>query len=157
MNEMRASDCIAQMVWNAAVNDDRAGNEKPKDVLERARLWYDRLCGVAANGRCYYADVARKPFDEFLCETESNMGILDFWDGDVITDDKGRTGIVKYISVECTIRGGGYAKVIYPTGKTENVGWKYMKHAVLPAEFLAIAKAQLLNSCPEVCPLRKED
>jgi len=156
MNEKRTSDCIAQMVWNAAVNDDRAENERPKNILERARLWYDRLCGIAANNRCYYTNVAKKPFDEFLCEIEGGMGVLDFWDGDVITDDKGRTGIVKYIVVECTIRGGGHAKVIYPTGETENVGWEHMKHAVLPAEFLAIAKVQLMAKC-EKCRLMEED
>lgn len=156
MNEKRTSDCIAQMVWNAAANDGRAENEKPKGVLERARLWYDRLCGITAKGRCYYDAVAKKPFDEFLCAVETTMGILDFWDGDVITDDKGRTGIVKSISIECAIRGGGHAKVLFPTGKVENICWECIGHAALPAEFLAIAKVQLMAKC-EKCRLMEED
>ncbi len=150
---------VAQMVLDAIVNDERReGGETPLgDVLERAKLWYDRAKTLFGQQRFYYGYCIQNGFDKFLCSQESNLGILDFWDGDVVEfrSDSGvvKTGVVKSISINATIHGGGSAIVVFPDGVEKHCDWKNLYHAKIPQAILDIAKAQIMASGE--CPFKK--
>ena len=147
---------VAQMVLDAIVNDDRReGGKTPLgDVLERAKLWFDRANTLVGWKRFYYDNCVQEGFDKFLCSQESNLGILDFWQGDVVEfrSDNGvvKTGVVKSVSVNATIHGGGAAIVVFPDGEEKHCDWKNLYHAKMPQSILDIAKAQIVSSgkCP---------
>ena len=150
---------VAQMVRDAIVNDP---SHKLTDVHDRAELWHQRARMLQDEGRLYYKSVADLQLDEFLCVQESNLGILDFWEGDIVDylvmqgSEKildRRTGVVKKTAIDPTIRGGGHAEVLFTNGKTENCSWKYICHSTIPQEMVDIAKAQLIatTKCPIVC------
>ena len=147
---------VAQMVLDAIVNDERREDGKTPlgDVLERAKLWFDRAKALVGWKRCYYDYCVQYGFDKFLCSQESNLGILDFWEGDVVEfrSDDGvvKTGVVKSVSVSATIHGGGYAIVTFPDGEEKHCDWKNLYHAKMPQAILDIAKAQIVASgkCP---------
>lgn len=150
---------VAQMVRDAIVNDERREDGKTPlgDVLERAKLWFARAKALVDLKRCYYDNCVQYGFDKFLCSQESNLGILDFWDGDVVEfrSDDGvvKTGVVKSVSISATIHGGGSAIVMYPDGKEAYCDWKNLYHAKIPQAILDIAKAQILASGK--CPFNK--
>lgn len=150
---------VAQMVRDAIVNDERRENGRTplNDVLGRAKLWFDRAKTLVGRKKCYYDSLVQGGFDKFLCSQESNLGILDFWDGDVVEfrGDKGAvmTGVVKSVSVSATIHGGGSAIVMYPDGKEAYCDWKDLYHAKIPQAILEIAKTQILASGK--CPFQK--
>lgn len=147
---------VAQMVRDAIVNDERRENgERPLgDVLGRAKLWFERAKTLVGRKKCYYDNLVQYGFDRFLCSQESNLGILDFWEGDVVEsrghDGVVMTGVVKSISISATIHGGGAAIVMYPDGKENHCDWKNLYHAKIPQAILDIAKTQMLASgkCP---------
>lgn len=147
---------VAQMVLDAIVNDERRedGKRPLDDVLERAKLWFDRAKALVGWKRCYYDNCVQYGFDKFLCSQESNLGILDFWEGDVVEfrSDDGvvKTGVVKSVSVSATIHGGGAAIVVFPDGEEKHCDWKNLYHAKIPQAILDIAKAQIVASgkCP---------
>lgn len=147
---------VAQMVLDAIVNDERREDGKTPigDVLERAKLWFGRAVALVGLKRCYYDNYVRNGFDKFLCSQESNFGILDFWQGDVVEfrSDNGivKTGVVKSISIKSTINGGGGAAVVFPDGEEKYCGWENLYHAKIPQAILDIAKAQIMASvkCP---------
>lgn len=147
---------VAQMVLDAIVNDERRedGNRPLDDVLERAKLWFDRAKALVGWKRCYYDNCVQYGFDKFLCSQESNLGILDFWEGDVVEfrSDDGvvKTGVVKSVSVSATIHGGGAAIVMFPDGEEKHCDWKNLYHAKIPQAILDIAKVQIVASgkCP---------
>lgn len=151
---------VAQMVRDAIVNDPRvAAGAGESSVFRRARVWYDRALTLKSKDRFYYTSVVDKSFEEFLCEQESNIGILDFWDGDIVDvfsldnggGDKVLTGVVKFIQVNATIHGGGRARVLFPDGGESNIVWQRLRHSKIPQELLDLAKTQLLAT--HVCPL----
>lgn len=149
---------VAQMVRDAIVNDERSeGEGAPRDVLGRAKLWFDRAKTLVGWKRCYYENCVQYGFDKFLCSQESNLGILDFWDGDVVEfrGDNGvvMTGVVESIRISATIHGGGAAIVMYPDGKEKHCDWKDLYHAKIPQAILDIAKTQMLASGK--CPFQK--
>lgn len=147
---------VAQMVQDAIVSDDRREDGKTPlgDVLERAKLWFDRANTLVGWKRFYYGNLVQYGFDKFLCSQESNLGILDFWQGDVVEfrSDSGvvKTGVVKSVSVNATIHGGGSAIVVFPDGEEKHCDWKNLYHAKIPQSILDIAKAQIKASgkCP---------
>lgn len=153
---LTSSSLVAQMVLDAIANDDRREEGKTPlgDVLERARLWFDRAKTLVGLKRFYYDNLVQYGFDKFLCSQESNLGILDFWDGDVVEfrSDSGvvKTGVVKYVSVKASIHGGGGAIVMFPDGVEKHCGWENLYHAKIPQAILDIAKAQIVASgkCP---------
>lgn len=112
-------------------------------------------------GRFYYSSIADLSLVEFLCVQESCLGILDFWDGDIVDVwvngdvTKKATGVVKEIGVDPTIRGGGYAKVLFMNGDTDTYNWKYIFHSEIPQELVNIAKTQF--KATHACPLMQED
>jgi len=151
---------IAQMVQDAIMNDPRvATGSGESSVFRRARAWYDRALTLKSKNRFHYSSVVDKTFEEFLCEHESNLGVLDFWDGDIVDDvsidssgeEKVRTGIVEFIQVNPTIHGGGHAKVLFPDGGEANIVWKRLRHSKIPQKLVDLAKTQLLAT--HVCPL----
>jgi len=143
---------VAQMVRDAIVNDDRREDGKTPlgDVLERAKLWFDRAKSLVGWKRCYYATCVQFGFDKFLCSQESNLGILDFWQGDVVEfrgdDGVVKTGVVKSIGINATIHGGGAAIVMFPDGVEKHCDWKNLYHAKMPQAILDIAKVQIIAS-----------
>ena len=147
---------VAQMVLDAIMNDERREDGKTplSDVLERAKLWFGRANALVGWKRCYYGSLVQYGFEKFLCSHESNLGILDFWDGDVVEfrSDSGvvKTGVVKSISINATIHGGGGAIVVFPDGEEKHCDWKNLYHAKIPQSILEIAKAQIMASgkCP---------
>ena len=147
---------VAQMVQDAIVNDERREDGKTPlgDVLERAKLWFDRANALVGWKRFYYDNCVQYGFDKFLCSQESNLGILDFWQGDVVEfrSDNGvvKTGVVKSVSVNATIHGGGAAIVVFPDGEEKHCDWKNLYHAKIPQSILDSAKAQIVASgkCP---------
>ena len=152
---------VAQMVRDAIVNDP---SNKIDDVHDRAELWHSRARMLNDEGRLYYKSVADLQLDEFLCVQESNLGILDFWEGDVVDylvmqgSEKildRRTGVVKKTAIDPTIRGGGHAKVLFTNGEIENCSWKYIFHSKIPQEIVDIAKTQFMATHP--CPLMEKD
>ena len=153
---LTSSALVAQMVLDAIVNDERREDGKTPigDVLERAKLWYDRAKALVGWKRCYYDNLIQYGFERFLCSQESNLGILDFWDGDVVEfrSDNGvvKTGVVKSVSINATIHGGGGAIVVFPDGEEKHCDWKNLYHAKIPQSILEIAKAQIVASgkCP---------
>lgn len=151
---------VAQMVLDAIVNDDRREDGKTPlgDVLERAKLWFDRANALVGWKRCYYDNLVQYGFERFLCSQESNLGILDFWDGDVVEfrSDSGvvKTGVVKSVSINATIHGGGCADVVFPDGEEKRCDWKNLYHAKIPQSILDIAKAQIMASGK--CPFSKK-
>lgn len=147
---------IAQLVLDAIHSDPRKDrNPMPTGVLPRAKLWFDRLQKLKRVNRNYYASIAEMDFPGFLCSSEPNMAILDFWDGDVVKDKNGVSGIVKDISISPTVQGGGHAHVLYPDGKIKSVRWDDMDHATLPEEYLQLAKTMLKAECK--CPFAGND
>jgi hypothetical protein len=157
--EITGSALVAQMVRDAIVNDPRTSGHTDDSLYERACRWYERANTlIERETDPSYARVA--PADtlaKFLCQREPAFGILDFWDGDVVSymNAKGETetGVVKSIHACVTIHGGGHALVLLPSGKEARVGWEALFHAELPQEILDIAKAQLKAS--GVCPFHK--
>jgi hypothetical protein len=157
--EITGNALVAQMVRDAIVNDPRTSGYTDGNLYERACLWYERANALVERrtdpsyARVALADTMAK----FLCQHESAFGILDFWDGDVVSylnaDGETETGIVKSIHTCATIHGGGYAVVLLSTGKEMRVDWKALFHAKLPQEILDIAKAQLKAS--GICPFHK--
>ena len=153
---LTSSALVAQMVLDAIVNDERREDGKTPlgDVLERAKLWYDRAKALVGWKKCYYDNLVQCGFDNFLCSLESDFGILDFWEGDVVEfrGDNGvvKTGVVKSISSNATIHGGGGAIVMFPDGEEKHCDWKNLYHAKIPQAILDIAKAQIVASgkCP---------
>lgn len=147
---------VAQMVKDAIVNDERREDGKTPfgDVLERAKLWFDRARALVGWKRCYYDSCVQYGFDKFLCSQESNLGILDFWQGDVVEfrGENGvvKTGVVKSVSINATVHGGGAAIVVFPDGKEKHCDWTNLYHAKIPQSILDIAKAQIMASgqCP---------
>lgn len=149
---------VAQMVRDAIMNDPRRNNRTPGDVFSRAKTWYERAEELRKNGIFYYSRIADKPFEEFLCEQESNLGILDFWDGDIVDyvarDSRGKdvvtTGVVRKVEVACTINGGGHAYVLFPDGSQKWIGWRELRHSKIPQDLIDIAKTQILatSKCP---------
>lgn len=147
---------VAQMVKDAIVSDDRREDGKTPlgDVLERAKLWFERAKTLVSWKRCYYDNCVQNGFDKFLCSQESNLGILDFWHGDVVEfrSDNGvvKTGVVKSVSINATIHGGGAAIVVFPDGEEKHCDWTNLYHAKIPQCILDIAKAQIVASgkCP---------
>ena len=143
---------VAQMVRDAIVSDDRRENGKTPlgDVLERAKLWFERAETLVGCKRCYYASYVQDGFDKFLCSQESNFGILDFWQGDVVEfrSNNGvvKTGVVKSISVNATVHGGGAAIVVFPDGEEKHCDWINLYHAKIPQSILDIARAQIMAS-----------
>lgn len=150
---------VAQMVRDAIVNDERREDGKTPlgDVLERAKLWFDRAKTLFGMRKCYYESCVQYGFDKFLCSQESNLGILDFWDGDVVEfrGDTGvvKTGVVKSVRISATIHGGGAAIVMFPDGEEKHCGWENLYHAKIPQSILDIAKTQILASGK--CPFNK--
>lgn len=152
---------VAQMVRDAIVNDP---SDKLTDIHDRAELWHRRARILRDEGRLYYESVADLQLDEFLCVHESNLGILDFWDGDIVDYlvtngseqilDR-RTGVVRKTAIDPTIRGGGHAEIMFTNGETENCSWKYIIHSTIPQELVDIAKAQLMAT--HTCPLMEKD
>lgn len=147
---------VAQMVLDAIVNDERREDGKTPigDVLERAKLWFDRAKALVGWNKCYYSNCVQYGFDKFLCSQESNLGILDFWQGDVVEfrSDRGvvKTGVVKSVIINATIHGGGMAIVVFPDGNEKPCDWESLYHARIPQSILDIAKAQIMASgkCP---------
>ncbi len=147
---------VAQMVLDAIVNDERREDGKTPigDVLERAKVWFDRAKTLVGWKRCYYATCVQNGFDKFLCSQESNLGILDFWQGDVVEfrSDNGvvKTGVVKSVSINATVHGGGAAIVVFPDGEEKHCDWTNLYHAKIPQCILDIAKTQIMASgkCP---------
>lgn len=156
--ELTENALVAQMVRDAIVNDPSGeGGNLPRHVHARARIWYDRALKLRDQRRFCYSQIADKPFEEFLCEHESNLGILDFWDGDIVDwvgrdpKENVRTGVVKYVVVGSTIDGGGKAQVLFPEGDSRWIGWKALRHSKIPQEFVDLAKTQLMAT--HACPL----
>ena len=147
---------VAQMVRDAIVNDERREDGKTPlgDVFERANIWYNRAKTLVGWKKCYYDSYVQNGFETFLCSLESDLGILDFWDGDVVEfrSDAGvvKTGVVKHVSIAATIHGGGSAVVVFPDGEEKRCDWKNLYHAKIPQSILDIAKAQIMASgkCP---------
>jgi hypothetical protein len=152
---------IAQMVRDAIMNDNRKKDDAKFSIYERASEWYERMKKLKECGRFYYSSIADLPLGEFLCAYESCLGILDFWDGDIVDVwvngdvTKKATGVVKEIGVNPTIKGGGYAKVLFMNGETETYSWKYIFHSEIPQELVNIAKTQFMAT--HACPLMKEN
>ena len=152
---------VAQMVRDAIINDDRRKEDSEQSVISRASLWYERMKKLKERGRFYYTSISDLLLGEFLCAQESSLGILDFWDGDIVDVwvngdvTKKTTGVVKEIGVNPTIRGGGYAKVLFMNGETETYNWKYIFHSEIPQGLVDIAKTQFIAT--HTCPLMKEN
>lgn len=155
---------IAQMVRDAIINDPRNESRRTNgDVFSRAKIWYDRAQELRKNGLFYYSTIADRTFEEFICEQESNVGILDFWGGDIVdwlqydgkSNDGVRTGVVKKIAVAPTIDGGGHAFVLFPEGDSHWVGWKALRHSRIPQEIVDLAKTQFMAT--HTCPLMEKD
>lgn len=155
--EITTNGVIAQMVRDAIVNETRKGKDGwtlMGDVYERAKLWYNRAQKLVEDGRCYYGDIAKLPMDQFLCAIESEFGILDFEDGEVVEcafSGGGRlTGVIEKIYVNCCSSGGGHASVLFPNGERRTIDWEDMYHSTIPEEILKIARMQLLagGKCP---------
>lgn len=146
---------VAQMVLDAIVNDERREDGKTPigDVLKRAKLWFDRAKALVGWKRCYF-NCVQYGFDKFLCSQESNLGILDFWQGDVVefrsNNGVAKTGVVKSVSINATIHGGGAAIVVFTDGNEKSCDWENLYHAKIPQSILDIAKAQIMASgkCP---------
>ena len=152
---------LAQMVRDAIVNDPRMKGYTNGDLHARAKVWHERAQKLKENNRMYYSSIADLYLSEFLCAQASSLGILDFWDGDVVdvwvNGDvaKKKTGVVNEIGVNPTIRGGGYAKVLFMNGETDTYNWKYIFHSAIPQELVDIAKTQFMAT--HACPLMKEN
>lgn len=158
--EITRNALVAQMVRDAIVIDPRReSSHTDDDLYERACLWYERANALAERKTdpCYARITPADTLAKFLCQHESAFGILDFWDGDVVSymnaDGKTETGVVKSVHVYATIYGGGHALVLLPTGEETRVCWDELFHAKLPKEILDIAKAQLKAS--GICPFHK--
>ena len=155
---------VAQMVRDARVNDPRVKDYKDEDVHARAKVWHERAQKLKENNRMYYSSIADLSLGEFLCAQESNLGILDFWDGDIVyylvTNGSEqildrRTGVVRKTAIDPTIRGGGHAEIMFTNGETENCSWKYIIHSTIPQELVDIAKTQFMAT--HTCPLIEKD
>lgn len=155
--EITSNGVIAQMVRDAIVNDARKGKNGwtvMNDVYERAKLWHNRAQKLAEDGRCYYGDIAKLPMEEFLCRIESNFGILDFEDGEVVecafSGGGLLTGVIEKVYVANSSSGGGHASVLFPNGERRRIDWKDLHHSAIPEEILKIARMQLLagGKCP---------
>lgn len=160
--EITANGVIAQMVRDAIVNETRKGKDGwvlMSDVYERAKLWYNRAQKLAEDGRCYYGDIAKLPMEEFLCEINSEFGILDFEDGEVVEcafSGGGRlTGVIEKIYVNCCSSGGGHASVLFPNGEKHIIPWEDMYHSTIPEEILKIARMHLIAGGK--CPFTEKD
>lgn len=143
---------VAQMVRDAICNDDRKSGIGAEDVLERAKKWYERALALRSSGNIYYKECLES-FERFLCDQESNFGILDFWEGDVVEykdGDRSRVGAVRNIYCNATIHGGGGAIVVFPDGSEKHCGWRCLSHSKIPQEILDVARAQIIASfkCP---------
>lgn len=159
--KMTENALVAQMVRDAIVNDPsgEGGGGLPRRVHARARIWYDRAIALKSKNCFYYSSVVDKTFEEFLCEQERNLGILDFWDGDIVDDvsmdrggnEKVRTGVVKSIKVNATINGGGRAKVLFQDGGESSIAWQHLRHSKIPQVLVDLAKTQLMAT--HACPL----
>lgn len=141
---------IAEEVLDAIRDDKRKDSSMSTDIVERAKVWYERLQTTTKRNRNYCTGIAAQDFVGFLCSIGTEMPILDFWDGDIVKDDKGRTGIVKGISISPVIHGGGHAEVLFTDGKIESVRWENLYHSELPDEFLELARTRLKakGECP---------
>lgn len=152
---------VAQMVRDAIVNDHRIKCYKDGFLHARAKVWHERAKKLKEENRMYFSSIADLSLSEFLCAQESSIGILDFWDGDIvdcmINGDVNRvaTGVVKEIGVNPTIRGGGHAEVLFVNGETETYNWKYILHSSIPQELVDIAKTQFMAT--HSCPLMEKD
>lgn len=152
---------VAQMVRDALVNDPRMKGYTNGDLHARAKVWHERAQKLKENNKMYFSSIADLSLSEFLCAQESSLGILDFWDGDIvdcmINGDINRviTGVVKEIGVNPTIRGGGHAKILLMNGETETYNWKYILHSSIPQELVDIAKTQFMAT--HSCPLMEKD
>lgn len=153
MTRAGTNPCVAQMVQDAIANDPNKTSGLPRTTLERARVWYDRANMLLGRAKIT-SSLRLGSFDEFLCSFDSYAGTLDFWDGDVVKDSKGRVGVVKCVQIAPAVYGGGHASVLFPNGKVESVKWDEMTHSEIPDEFLAIARAKLRAECR--CPLSDE-
>ena len=149
------------MVRDAIMNDDRRKEDAKFSIYDRAYEWYERMQKLKECGRFYHKCISDLSLGRFLCAQESSLGILDFWDGDVVdvwvNGDvaKKKTGVVNEIGVNPTIRGGGYAKVLFMNGETDTYNWKYIFHSAIPQELVDIAKTQFMAT--HACPLMKEN
>lgn len=147
---------VAQMVRDAIVNDPRMKGYTNEDLHARAKVWHERAQKLKENNRMYFSSIADLSLSEFLCAHESCLGILDFWDGDIVyvwvngDVTKKATGVVKEIGVNPTIRGGGHAEILFMNGETKTYNWKYILHSSIPQELVDIAKTQFMatHSCP---------
>lgn len=155
---------VAQMVKDALVNDPRMKGYTNEGIHARAKVWHERAQKLKENNRMYYSGIADLSLSEFLCVQKSNLGILDFWEGDIVDylvmqgSEKlldRRTGVVKKTAIDPTVRGGGYAEIMFTNGETENCSWKYIIHSTIPQELVDIAKAQLMAT--HTCPLMEKE
>ena len=152
---------VAQLVRDAIMNDNRKKEDAKFSIYERASEWYERMQKLKECGRFYYSRIADLPLVEFLCAQESFLGILDFWNGDIVDVwlngdiTKKATGVVREIGVDPAISGCGYARVLFMNGETETYSWKYIFHSAIPQELVDIAKTQFMAT--HACPLMKEN
>ena len=152
---------VAQMVRDAIMNDNRKKEDAKFSIYERASEWYKRAQLLRGLDRFYYSSITDLSLVEFLCAQESSLGILDFWDGDIVDVwvngdvTKKTMGVVKKIGVNPTIRGGGHAEILFMNGETETYNWKYIFHSEIPQELVNIAKIQFMAT--HACPLMEKD
>ena len=147
---------VAQMVRDAIVNDPRMKGYTNGDLHARAKVWHERAQNLKEKNRMYFSSISDLSLSEFLCAQESSLGILDFWDGDIVDCVRNgdinntSTGVVKEIGVNPTIKGGGHAKILFTNGETETYNRKYILHSSIPQELVDIAKTQFMatHSCP---------
>ena len=141
---------VAQMVRDAIVNDPRMKGYTNGDLHARAKVWHERAQNLKEKNRMYFSSISDLSLSEFLCAQESSLGILDFWDGDIVDCVRNgdinntSTGVVKEIGVNPTIKGGGHAKILFTNGETETYNWKYILHSAIPQELVDIAKTQFM-------------
>lgn len=160
MKNLRTENAVvAQMVYDAIRNDPRSPERLPSGyVLERARVWYDRLLKMKDDNRLCSNSMADHDFQEFLCLNDEWARILDFWTGDIVDkvhgDEKVKTGVVKSTRVASTFRGDSNACVLFPDGNYEDICWVYLRHSRIPQELVDIAKTQFMAT--HSCPLMKE-
>lgn len=152
---------VAQMVMDALVNDPRMKCYTNEDLHARAKVWHERAQKLKENNRMCFSGIADLSLSEFLCAHESSLGILDFWDGDIVECVRNRdinntaTGVVKEIGVNLMIKGGGHAKILFTNGETETYNWKFILHSSIPQEIVDIAKTQLIAT--HTCQLMEKD
>jgi hypothetical protein len=156
---------VAQMAKDAIINDPRCPGFGNGDILKRAKTWYERLKLLMRHEgpgglKCRMDDMS---FEEFACSMNSTLGVLDFWEGDVVdkvlADSSGNvstdTCVVTGIYINYPTEGGGKASVLYTDGDTELVSWKVLRHSSIPQKILDIAKTQFMAT--HKCPLMEKD